>query len=67
MGVVVGCQPSWDVTTSPWCLTFLFAYKKKMNMQTSKQLSNISDLHVTLYDFLAKKSKFKLNPNTKKI
>ena len=38
-----------------------------MNMQTSKQLSNISDLHVTLYDFLAKKSKFKLNPKTKKI
>jgi len=37
-----------------------------MNMQTSKQLSNISDLHVTLYDFLAKKSKFKLNPRTKK-
>jgi len=36
-------------------------------MQTSKQLSNISDLHVTLYDFLAKKSKFKLNPKTKKI
>jgi len=27
-----------------------------MNMQTSKQLSNISDLHVTLYDFLAKKN-----------
>ena len=27
------------------------------NMQTSKQLSNISDLHVTLYDFLAKKIK----------
>ena len=38
-----------------------------MNMQTSKQLSNITDLHVTLYDFLAKKSKFKLNPKTKKI
>jgi len=38
-----------------------------INMQTSKQLSNISDLHVTLYDFLAKKSKFKLNPKTKKI
>jgi len=37
------------------------------NMQTSKQLSNISHLHVTLYDFLAKKSKFKLNPKTKKI
>jgi len=36
-------------------------------MQISKQLSNISDLHVTLYDFLAKKSKFKLNPKTKKI
>jgi len=29
-----------------------------INMQTSKQLSNISDLHVTLYDFLAKKLKF---------
>ena len=27
-----------------------------INMQTSKQLSNISDLHVTLYDFLAKKN-----------
>ena len=38
-----------------------------MNMQTSKQLSNISDLHVTQYDFQAKKSKFKLNPKTKKI
>ena len=38
-----------------------------INMQTSKQLSNISDLHVTLYDFLAKKSKFKLTPKTKKI
>jgi len=25
-----------------------------INMQTSKQLSNISDLHVTLYFFLAK-------------
>jgi len=24
-------------------------------MQTSKQLSNVSDLHVTLYDFSAKK------------
>jgi len=38
-----------------------------INMQTFKQLINISDLHVTLYDFLAKKSKFKLNPKTKKI
>jgi len=38
-----------------------------INMQTSKQLSNISDLHVTLNDFLPKKSKFKLNPKTKKI
>jgi len=36
-------------------------------MITTKQLSNISDLHVTLYDFLAKKSKFKLNPKTQKI
>jgi len=27
-----------------------------INMKTSKQLSNISDLHVTLYDFLAKKN-----------
>jgi len=36
-------------------------------MQTSKQLNNISDLHVTLYDFLPKKSKFKLNRKTKKI
>ena len=38
-----------------------------INMQTSKQLNNISDLHVTLYDFLPKKSKFKLNRKTKKI
>ena len=37
-----------------------------INMQTSKQLNNISDLHVTLYDFLPKKSKFKLNRKTKK-
>jgi len=36
-------------------------------MQTSKQLSNISDLHATLYDLLTKKSKFKLNTKTKKI
>jgi len=36
-------------------------------MQTSKQLSNISHLHVTLYHFLQKKSKFKQNPKTKKI
>jgi len=28
-----------------------------INMQTSKQLSNISDLHVTLYDILEKKIK----------
>jgi len=27
-------------------------------MQTSKQLSNISDLHATLYNFLQKNSKF---------
>ena len=26
-----------------------------INMQASKQLSNISDLHVTLYHFLSKK------------
>jgi len=38
-----------------------------INMQTSKQLSNISHLHVTLYYFLPKKSKLKLNPKTKKI
>ena len=38
-----------------------------INMQTSKQLSNISHLHVTLYYFLQKKSKFKQNPKTKKI
>ena len=38
-----------------------------INMQTSKQLSNISDLHATLYDLLTKKSKFKLNTKTKKI
>jgi len=37
-----------------------------IHMQKSKQLSNISDLYITLYDFLAKKSKFKLNPKTKK-
>jgi len=36
-------------------------------MQTSKQLSNISRLHVTLYHFLPKKSKFKQNSKTKKI
>jgi len=36
-------------------------------MQKSKQLSNISHLHVTLYHFLRKKSKFKQNPKTKKI
>ena len=35
-------------------------------MQTSKQLSNISHLHVTLYHFLQKKSKFKQNPKNKK-
>jgi len=35
-------------------------------MQTSKQLSNISHLHVTLYHFLPKNSKFKQNPKTKK-
>ena len=38
-----------------------------INMQTSKQLSNISHSHVTLYYFLLRKSKFKLNPKTKKI
>jgi len=38
-----------------------------INMQKSKQLSNISHLHVTLYHFLRKKSKFKQNPKTKKI
>jgi len=38
-----------------------------INMQTSKQLCNISHLHVTLYHFLPKKSKFKQNPKTKKI
>jgi len=37
-----------------------------INMQTSKQLSNISHLHVTLFYFLPKKSNFKLNPKTKK-
>jgi len=36
-------------------------------MQTSKQLSNISHLHVTLYHFLQKKSKFKHTINLKKI
>jgi len=35
-------------------------------MRTSKQLSNISHLHVTLYNFLQKKSKFKQNHKTKK-
>jgi len=35
-------------------------------MQTSKQLSNISHLHVTLYHFLQKKSKFKQTVNLKK-
>jgi len=29
-----------------------------INMQTSKQLSNISYLHATLFNFLQKKSKF---------
>jgi len=38
-----------------------------INMQTSKQLSNISHLHVTLHHFLPKKLKFKQNPKTKKI
>ena len=37
-----------------------------INMQTSKQLGNISDLYVTLYHFLPKKSKFILNSKTKK-
>jgi len=36
-------------------------------MQTSKQLSNITHLHATLYHFLSKKSKFKQNPKTKNI
>ena len=31
-------------------------------MQICKQLSNIRHLHVTLYHFLQKKSKFKQNP-----
>ena len=35
-------------------------------METSKQLSNISHLHLTLYRFLPRKSKFKQNPKTKK-
>jgi len=35
-------------------------------MQTSKQLSNISHLHVILYHFLQKKSKFKETLNLKK-
>jgi len=38
-----------------------------INMQTSKQLSNISHLHVTLYHFLQAKSKFKETLNLKKI
>jgi len=38
-----------------------------INMQTSKQLNNISHLHVTLYHFLQKKkSKFKRTLNLKK-
>jgi len=35
-------------------------------MQTSKQLSKIRYLHVTLYHFLPKKSKFKQNLKLKK-
>jgi len=35
-------------------------------MQTSKQLSNISHLHVTLYHFLQKQSKFKIKLKLKK-
>ena len=34
-----------------------------INMHTSKQLSNISHLHVTLYHFLQAKSKFKQTLN----
>ena len=37
-----------------------------INMQTSKQLSNISHLHVTLYHILQKKGKFKQTLNLKK-
>ena len=37
-----------------------------INMQTSKQLNNISHLHVTLYHFLQKKSNFKQTLNVKK-
>ena len=37
-----------------------------INMQISKQLSNISHLHVTLYHILQKKSKFKQTLNLKK-
>jgi len=33
----------------------LKTHNYNVNMQASKQLSNISDLHVTLYHFLSKK------------
>jgi len=29
MGASVGCQPSWDASDSPRCLTFLLALSKK--------------------------------------
>jgi len=34
-------------------------HNNNINMHTSKQLSNISHLHVNIISFLAKKSKFK--------
>jgi len=29
MGASVGCQPSWDVSDFPGCLTFFLALSKK--------------------------------------
>jgi len=28
-GCSLWCQPCWDATVKPWCLTFLLAYQKK--------------------------------------
>jgi len=30
MGASIGCQPSWDASDSPGCLTFLLAYQKNI-------------------------------------
>ena len=41
MGASVGCQPSWDVSDFPGCLTFLLALSKKKKLLNNLYFINM--------------------------